>query len=172
MERLWVPTAAALLLILGGGFGYISLGLPGTGPMSTKRLFAPWKNMGEKVDVIERKIEKETGSQPAIFGMDNHFISSELTFYDDPLDLDRFQNGDGPHFFDDRSVMWEYWFPTSAQVDRTMIMIDFKRQTLSNPLLARYFNRISDVFQETIERNGEPVGYFYWRVGYGYRGHP
>jgi dolichol-phosphate mannosyltransferase len=172
MERLWVLTAAALLLILGSGFCYISLGLPGMSPISSKRLFAPWKNMGQKVDVIERKIEKETGSQPAIFGMDNHVISSELAFYDDPLDLDRFQNAGGPHLFGGRSVMWAYWFPTPAQVGKTMVMIDFRRDTLSSPLLADYFNRLSDVFQETIERNGETVGYFYWRVGYGYRGHP
>jgi dolichol-phosphate mannosyltransferase len=168
MERLWVPTTAALLLILGGGFYYISLGLPGMGPLSPKQLFGPWKYMGQKMDVIERKIEKETGSQPLIFGMDKNFISSELAFYDDPLDLDRFQNAGGPHLFGGRSLMWEYWFPSAGQIGRTMVMVDFKRQTLSNPLLAHYFDRVSDVFQETIDKNGKTVGYFYWRVGYGY----
>ncbi len=126
--------------------------------------------MGEKVDVIERKMENETGSQPLIFGMDKYFISSELAFYDDPLDLDRFQNAGGPHLFGGRGLMWEYWFPSSAEVGRTMVMIDFRHDTLSNPLLARYFSRTSDVFRESIERNGDTVGYFYWRVGYDYRG--
>ena len=115
-------------------------------------------------------MENETGSQPLIFGMDKYFISSELAFYDDPLDLDRFQNAGGPHLFGGRSLMWEYWFPSSAEVGRTMVMIDFRHDTLSNPLLARYFSRISDVFRESIERNGDTVGYFYWRVGYDYRG--
>jgi len=170
MERVWVPTAAALLLIIGLWFYYLALGLPGIGPMSSKQLFGPWKSMGEKVDVIERKMENETGSQPLIFGMDKYFISSELAFYDDPLDLDRFQNAGGPHLFGGRGLMWEYWFPSSAEVGRTMVMIDFRHDTLSNPLLARYFSRTSDVFRESIERNGDTVGYFYWRVGYDYRG--
>src|SRR5206468_9180698 len=73
MERVWVPTAAALLLIIGLWFYYLALGLPGIGPMSSKRLFVPWKRLGEKVDFLERKLENETGSQQLIFGMDKYY---------------------------------------------------------------------------------------------------
>jgi hypothetical protein len=39
-----------------------------------------------------------------------------------------------------------------------------------SPSFAQYFKTIGDVSTETLENDGRVVGYFYWRVGYGYRG--
>jgi hypothetical protein len=49
-------------------------------------------------------------------------------------------------------------------------MIDFSRQRLGDPSLAQYFDTTSDISKEVLEKNGRAVGYFYWRVGYGYQG--
>jgi hypothetical protein len=38
------------------------------------------------------------------------------------------------------------------------------------PSLPQYFDTVGDVFEETLKKNGRVVGYFYWRVGYRYRG--
>ena len=49
-------------------------------------------------------------------------------------------------------------------------MIDLNRKRLTHPSLPDYFETISDVFEETLKKDGRVVGYFYWRVGYNYRG--
>ncbi len=169
IRRLWMPTIIGLLIIHGAGFYYISLGLPGTGPVSTKRLFGPWRILGERVEAIEAVVETETQSEPIIVGMDRNFISSELSFYDF-VDYDSAMNTGGPHFFGGRSLMWAFWLPASAAVGRNFLMIDFDPQRLGDPSLSQYFDTTSDVSTEVLEKNGRATGYFYWRVGYRYHG--
>jgi len=48
-------------------------------------------------------------------------------------------------------------------------MIDFDPKRLASPKLSQHFERVGDVFKETLEKDGREVAYFYWRVGYGYR---
>ena len=162
---LWMPTIIALLFIYGGAFEYITRGLPGVGLMTPGRLFGEWRELADKVARIETLLEARTGSKPLIVGMDRNFISSELSFYNDTA-----YNTGGPHFFGSRSLMWALWFPRSRAVGRNFLMVDFDRKRLMSPALAEYFETISDVSTETLENDGRVVGYFYWRVGYGYRG--
>jgi dolichol-phosphate mannosyltransferase len=168
-RRLWMPTIIALLFIHGGSFYYISLGLPGAGPMTADRLFGEWQALANSVETVKRKIELKTGSKPVVVGMDKNFISSELSFYA-PVDHDGPKNTGGPHFFGNRSLMWAFWFPRSAAIGRNFLMIDLNRKRLMHPSLPQYFGTISDVFEETLKKDGRVVGYFYWRVGYRYRG--
>jgi dolichol-phosphate mannosyltransferase len=139
--------------------------------VSTKRLFGPWRLLGEKVQTIEATIEAETKSEPIIVGMDKHFISSELSFYDF-ADCDAASNIGGPHFFGGHSLMWAFSLPRSAAVGRDFLMIDCDRKRLADPSLSQYFDATSDVFPDVLEKNGRVIGYFYWRVGYRYRGLP
>jgi dolichol-phosphate mannosyltransferase len=169
IRRLWLPTIIGLLIIHGGGFYYLSLGLPGAGPVSPKHLFAPWRLLGEKVAIIEATIKAETKSEPVIVGMDKNFISSELSFYAF-ADHKGVTNTGGPHFFGERSLMWEFWLPASAVLGRNFLMIDFDRRRLSDPSLSQRFDTTSDVSTEVLERNGRAIGSFYWRVGYRYHG--
>jgi dolichol-phosphate mannosyltransferase len=169
LYRISLPLIGFLLVLLSSSFYYISLGLPGTDPASSKGIFGPWRYLGEKVEAIERNVEARTGAKPLIVGMDRYFISSELAFYDF-LDNDGILNAGGPHLFGGRSRMWAYWFPRQAQEGRNIIMVHFDRESLMRPALSRYFERISDVVTETIEKDGRVLGYFYWRVGYSYRG--
>jgi dolichol-phosphate mannosyltransferase len=166
-RRLWMPTIIALLFIHGGSFYYISLGLPGAGPMTAERLFGEWRALANSVETVKTQIELKTGSKPVVVGMDKNFISSELSFYDL---VDGPKNTGGPHFFGNRSLMWAFWFPRSAAVDRNFLMIDLNRKRLMQPSLPQYFETVSDVFEETLKKDGRVVGYFYWRVGYRYRG--
>jgi len=101
--------------------------------------------------------------------MDKNFISSELSFYD-LVDHDGPKNTGGAHFFGNRSLMWAFWFPRSAAVGRNFLMVDLNRKRVMHPSLPQYFETISDVFEETLKKDGRVVGYFYWRVGYRYRG--
>jgi dolichol-phosphate mannosyltransferase len=161
-----MPTIIALLIIHGASFYYISLGLPGAGPMTPSRLFGEWRALANSVETIKRRVELETGSKPVIVGMDKNFISSELSFYD----RDGARNTGGAHFFGNRSLMWAFWFPRSAAVGKNVLMIDLDRKQLMQPSLPQYFDTVGDVFEETLKKDGRVVGYFYWRVGYRYRG--
>lgn len=168
-RRLWMPTIITLLFIHGGSFYYISLGLPGAGPMTADRLFGEWRALANSVETVKRQIELKTGSKPVVVGMDKNFISSELSFYD-LVDHDGPKNTGGPHFFGNRSLMWAFWFPRSAAIGRNFLMVDLNRKRVMHPSLPQYFETISDVFEETLKKDGRVVGYFYWRVGYRYRG--
>jgi dolichol-phosphate mannosyltransferase len=166
LNRLWLPTIVALVLIHTGSFYYISLGLPGAGPMSPDRLFGAWRELGEKVDAITDRLETRNGTTPVIVGMDKNFISSLLSFYGGP---DDYEFTAGAHLFGRPSLMWAVWFPRSLAVGKDVVMIDFNRRRLMSRSLSKYFDRLGDVSMETLKNNGRVVGYFYWRVGYGYR---
>jgi dolichol-phosphate mannosyltransferase len=166
VRRLWMPTIITLLFVLGGGFYYISLGLPGAGPMMAGRLFGEWRALANSVEAIERRVQMETGSQLVIVGMDRNFISSELSFYDPQGP----ENIGGAHLFGDRSLMWLFWFPRSAAVGRDVLMVDLERKRVEDPSLPQYFTTIGPVSQEALNKDGRVIGYLYWRVGYGYRG--
>jgi dolichol-phosphate mannosyltransferase len=148
-------------------FYYFSIGLPGA-PMSAKRAFGAWRLLADRVGQIESALENETGGEPIIVGMDKYMISSETSFYD-LTDHDRARNTGGPHFFGGRSLMWEFWLPCSKAVGRNFLMVDFGRKKLADRSLGQYFERMGDVANETLEKDGRVVGYFHWRVGYGYR---
>jgi dolichol-phosphate mannosyltransferase len=166
IRRSWMPTIIALLIIHGASFYYISLGLPGAGPMTPSRLFGEWRALANSVETVKRRVELETGSKPVIVGMDKNFISSELSFYEH----DGASNTGGAHFFGNRSLMWAFWFPRSAAVGKNVLMIDLDRKQLMQPSLPQYFDTVGDVFEETLKKDGRVVGNFYWRVGYRYRG--
>ena len=164
-RRLWMPTIIILLFTYGLSFEYVTRGMPGAGLMTPGRLFGEWRQLADKVAKIETTIEAKTGSKPFTVGMDRNFIASELSFYNDTA----FNTG-GPHLFGGRSLMWAIWAPRSAAVGRNLLLIDFDRKRITSPAFAQYFDRIGEVSQETLENSGRVVGYFYWRVGYGYKG--
>lgn len=166
LQRSWMPTIIALLIIHGSVFYYISMGLPGAGPMTAGRLFGEWRVLANEVETIKNRIELETGTKPVIVGLDKNFVSSELSFYDS----DGPQNTGGAHFFDNRSLMWAFWFPRSGAIGRNVLMVDLDPERVDDPALPQYFRQISQVFAEPLRKDGRLVGYFYWRVGYDYLG--
>ena len=171
VQRLWVPTLVALLLTTGADFYYIYLRLPWSGSFSEGRLLGPWKMIGTKVDAIQRKIEAETGTTPLVVGVERYMITSQLAFYDQ-VRGDRFKNAGGPHFFGGQALMWEFWFPSAAQIGKNMILVDLRPSRLQSYDFSQFFERVSDLSRETLEIDGREVGQFYWRVGYGYRNPP
>ena len=170
-RRLWMPTVIALLIILGASFCYISLGLPGAGPMTGERLFGEWRLLAERVGTVEKLVKIETGSEPIVVGMDKNFISSELSFYS-AADSDGPKNIGGSHLVGGESLMWAFWSPRSAAMGKNLLMIDLNRNKLLKPALADYFEKIGEVRTENLEKYGRVVGRVYWRAGYGYRGQP
>jgi dolichol-phosphate mannosyltransferase len=170
-RRLWMPTVIALPLIIGASFCYISLGLPGAGPMTGERLFGEWRLLAERVGTVEKLVKIETGSEPIVVGMDKNFISSELSFYF-AVGSDGAKNIGGSHLVGGESLMWAFWSPPSAAMGKNLLMIELSRNKLLKPALADYFEKIGEVRTETLKKYGRVVGHIYWRAGYGYRGQP
>jgi dolichol-phosphate mannosyltransferase len=166
LNRFWMPTIVALIFIHSASFYYISLGLPGAGPMSPERLFGDWRGLAEKVGKIRSMVEVKNGTRPVVVGMDKNFISSELSFYGS---INDYGTTGGAHLFGQRSLMWAVWFPPSAALGKDILMIDFDRKRIMSPKLSQYFETLGDVSMESLEHNGRVVGHFYWRVGRAYR---
>jgi len=168
-RRLWMPTVIALVLILGASFCYISLGLPGAGPMTGERLFGEWRLLAERVGTIEKLVKIETGSEPIIVGMDKNYISSELSFYSG-IGSHGPKSIGGSHLVGRESLMWAFWFPRSAAMGKNLLMIELNRSKLFKRDLVDYFEKIGEVHTTTLEKYGRVVARIYWRMGYGYRG--
>jgi dolichol-phosphate mannosyltransferase len=165
--RLWRPTIVILLLLFSGGLYYLYTGLPGLPPVRNMRLPVAWREMGEGVERITHQIEKETGETPVVVGMDPYYISSELSFYRH----DRVGRISGQHLFGSKSVMWRYWVPASAVTGRAILLIGFEPDQLPSKPLEGSFERLTPVDYRLIKKGNRVVGKFYYRMGYGYRGH-
>ncbi len=167
VRRAWLPTFVVLLLCYGTTFYYFSLGLPGS-PMSSARAFGAWRLLTARVGQIEEVVEAKSGSEPIVVGMDKYNIASEMSFYDRADRVGSMDTG-GPNLLGGRSLMWAYWMTRSAAVGRDFLMVDFEKKRLASLKLAEHFETVSDVFDETVKKDGRVVAYFHWRVGYGYR---
>jgi dolichol-phosphate mannosyltransferase len=169
MQRLWMPTIISLLLIYGGSLLYMYLGLPGLASRTKFRLPSAWRELSQEIQIIRQKVTIEMGSEPIIAGMDKYGISSELAFYSE-MDRHGVCSIGGSHLCGGKSLMWRFWCPQQAVKNKNIIMIDYDRKDLMNPSLSSHFIQLGDIYYESIEKHGRVIGYFYWRVGYGYRG--
>jgi len=167
--KLWRPTVVILLLLFGGGLYYLYTGLPGLPPLKSMDLPVAWKEMGEAVETVVQRVEKETGAAPVLVGMEPYFISSELSFYLHDGSLPG--RISGQHLFGMKSVMWKYWVPAAAVTGRSILLIDFQLDPLSAKKLEESFERLDPPDYRLIKKDDRAVGKFYYRMGYGYHVH-
>jgi dolichol-phosphate mannosyltransferase len=163
--RLWKPVSVGLLVIYGGLLYGVQIGLPGFTGGEKMRLPAAWQEMAISVHQIEKNLKKETGLEPLVVGMDKYFLSSQLAFYDPggPQEIA------GRHLFGGNSLMWEYWLPRELAKGRDVIMVDFKKKDLGDDF-ASYFRELGPILDGEIMKNGQNIGRFFYRVGYGFNG--
>jgi dolichol-phosphate mannosyltransferase len=146
---------------------YLLLGTPGLAHILEMKLPVAWKEMGNELGALEKQVESETGKKPLIVGMDRYQLSAELSFY---LPLDASKSVSGRHLFGRKSLMWSYWYPVSGASDKTIILIDYHADSLSDDKLTKYFERMGPIGHRDARKNGRLAGRLYYRVGYGYRG--
>lgn len=163
IDSLWKPSSSALLLFYGIGFYMIHLGLPGLPALSGMPLPIGWKPMAAEIE----QLRSEVGGHPIIVGLDSYKIASAFSFYDPHGDASTHTSGS--HLFDQESVMWRFWQPKEEAEGKSVMMISFKSEDLSNPKLNDHFESITEVSEYAIKREGRIVGRFYYRVGQQYR---
>jgi dolichol-phosphate mannosyltransferase len=161
----WKPTFIILLLLYGGGLYYLAVGFPGISYPKEVSKIAGWRNLGRQVGVIQKKMAEETGSQPLVVGMDKYNIASELAFYN------RFGGSKGTagsHLFGFESLMYHYWFPVKDQAGKIMILLARSPDGLERSSMNLRFGEMAPTEKISIHLNGRDIGFFYYRVGYGY----
>jgi dolichol-phosphate mannosyltransferase len=130
-----------------------------------------WKEFGDKIEELETALELKTQAEPVIVGLDQYWISSEATFYDpdDAGDNDTVQEVAALGLFGKNSLMWNRWALPKAFLGRVALLVSFNEQDLQSDWVTSRFSQLGDITKEAITKNGNQVGHFFWRVGYGYR---
>jgi dolichol-phosphate mannosyltransferase len=170
IKRLWGPTLVGTLAIYAVFLHYLVLGLPFAGHLGNLRtLPVAWDEFGRQVGLVRQTVEKETGQSVLLAGMDKYFVASEIAFYDrQGPDIAQRSVGAGP--FGNDSLMYGYWFKPTDMQGRTIILFGVKSSDVEQRDLGRYFERLTEIKTQTISKRGTPIGKFYYRVGYSYRG--
>ena len=129
--------------------------------------------MGEDVREIESEIEARTGERPLVVGMDKYNLASELAFYrrrEGESAKNAVANTASRNLFGGGALMYEIWSPPDEYTGRTLLLISFKPQDLSDDALAGFQQNPGPVRERLVTKLGFPAGRYYYRVVDGYRG--
>jgi dolichol-phosphate mannosyltransferase len=162
-----------VLLAYGALFHYLSIGLPGVPYRQDKVQPVAWRQLGEDLRKVESEIESRTGERPLVVGMDKYNLASELSFYrrhGDEGTEGAVANTAGRNLFGGGALMYEIWTPAEKFPGRTLILVSFKPETLSDEALPAYAQSLGPVVQRSVEKLGVPAGRYYYRVVEGYTG--
>lgn len=168
VRRSWTPVLATTLVFYGLALHYLALGLPGVRvDWSRPNLPLGWRELGAAVEEIEEEVERATGREPLVVGMDKYFTASQLSFYD--------PDGDGPretasnHLFGGSGLMFARWRPIPSAYGKDLVLVSFDREKLEFPWVLACAERWGPVSEGSVGREGERLARFYWRVAYGYK---
>jgi dolichol-phosphate mannosyltransferase len=171
----WPANILAAMLFYGAALHYLVLGFPGLHYPKVLPLVG-WRDLGSQIERIEDDVERETGSEPLVVGMDRYNIASELAFYRTQAERDSgglsvregIEGTAGRHLFGKTSLMYGYWFPPDKQKGRTLILVSNKADDLDGPAITSRFDRLEPVLQLVARHNDMAVARFYYRIGFGY----
>ncbi len=175
LRRLWPGTAITVMLLYAAGLHYITLGLPGV-PLIRGPFLNGWPELARQVDAVVARVEQKTGQRPLVVGMDFYQIASSLAFYrshngDRPLESERNRAIDETlswHVFGWKGLMYNYWFPPASLEGRDLLLIASSEKSLRNDYFKRYVRNTHNVRQLPLEKNGEVVSQYYYRLVRGY----
>lgn len=169
IRRLWAPTIATTLVIYGLGLNYLVFGLPMAGYVGSLRtLPVAWEEFGREAGLIVRDIERATGEEALLVGMDKYFVASQLAFYN-RQDQDSARDSVGRGVLGQSSLMYDYWFAPNTMQGRTAILFALKRSQLMEESFDGHFGQLSEVAERGVYKNGQLTGSFFYRIGYDLR---
>jgi dolichol-phosphate mannosyltransferase len=175
-QRAWPTTVVICLLCYGAALHYLSLGFPGMGYSKNSYLLG-WQGFGREIQALVEQIERETGDDLLVVGMDRNRIASGLAFYrTKAIEASKERVGREPafqtsswHLFGGRSLMYEYWFPIEAQNGKTMLLVSRNIANLTSDDVRSRVRQAGDINEITLWKNGKPAGSSYYRLVKGYR---
>ena len=169
LRRAWGPTLAAALVLYGALLHFFTLGMPGIPYSGRLRPFpVAWREFGAQATAIEEKIKSSSGGKPLRVGMDKHFLSSEMAFYD-RIDNDGATTTAGRSLLGLDSLMYDSWYPAPAQRGRTLILFALEPELLTGVDVERRFGKMDPIREKVVYKRAARAGRFYYRVGYDFR---
>ena len=165
----WHRTAAACLLIFGAFMYLLVLGMPGFTPLHGMPVPAAWKETSHAIDSID--LYRDPGkSRPLVIGLDDdYWIPSEYSFY---IGSGSQFEPAGRHLVDKRAVMWAFWLPRKEAAGRDVLLISSKRERLNDSRLQPYFEKMEEVAEIPVMKNGRLTGQFFYRFAGSYKPSP
>ena len=165
-QALWKPTAVGLLLLTGGAFYATAIGPPLIPRLNKMSLPVAWREMSEYIESVELNVISDTEEEPLIVGLDDYFITAEYAFYDPAGDRGR--DTAGLNLFGMQGLMWDYWCTPASVAGRTVIIVDFNKDSLTARRIERRFWQLGPIQSLEILKNGHVAGKFYYRICHGY----
>jgi dolichol-phosphate mannosyltransferase len=171
-RKAWPATVVVLMLLYGSALHYFSIGLPGV-PYPHNVSYLGWKDLGRQIETVEDTVERQTGREPLVVGLDPYKTASGIAFYRTVLENAPAHgvayegvhtSTSGNHLFGGTGLMYRFWFPSGDLKGTTMIIVSPDRDDLIRPSLRRYFSSSGNVNELSIRKNSQTVGTYYYAV--------
>jgi dolichol-phosphate mannosyltransferase len=165
--KLWTATASLLLVAYVFAFSYLVAGMPGSTKADGMKLPIAWKAFGERVEEIKTSLERETGSEPIIIGLDQYWLASQASFYG-PDGGRELADVAALNLVGGNSLMWDSWTSPGQAAGRDGIVISFTKDRLDEGRVTQRFSIMGEINKEILTNSLGEIGQFYWRIGYDY----
>jgi dolichol-phosphate mannosyltransferase len=171
-QRAWPTTAVILLLIYGAGFHYLGIGFPNT-PFPKNTHLLGFQGLGREVENIKNQIQNETGRKILVVGMDRNKIASGLAFYrakyisHSPSNNPAFDTA-SEHLFGDVGLMYELWFPVTAQQGKSLLLVGESAHDLNSQAVISRVENAGEIRLIEAYKDGKLVGRYHYRLVEGY----
>lgn len=179
-QRAWPATIVILLAIYSAGLHYWGLGLPKAGYARNVHLTG-WPGLGRDIELLVTRLERETGEEILVVGMDRNQTASELAFYrskylgtlgaDAATHNPALSTASG-HLFGVGSLMYEMWFPLEQQDGKTMLLVSEDKDDLSDQDVLSRAQPVSEIQEIETWKNGKSTGRYYYRLVKSYQNRP
>jgi len=169
----WRTTSIVLLLLFGALMHYLVLGLPGLSYPENKFGLTGmgWPALAEQIQTVVEDVQRETGLEPLVIGLNADRLSSWIAFYRSQAMARNGMENDGAAAFDTagpnlfggpRSHMYGLWFPSLDEYrDRPLILIGDRPEQLDVHPKRR---RLGPLLELQTQKNGQPTWRVYYRV--------
>src|SRR6185369_8036298 len=136
-----------------------------------------WREFGRDVELLVERLERQTGRDILVVGMDRNRIASGLAFYrSEFLDSEGSRRRVDPafdtaseHLFGSVGLMYALWFPANAQSGKSMLLVGQDRSILDTERVKSRVQSAGPIGELEVRKNGKPAGRYYYRLVSGYR---
>jgi dolichol-phosphate mannosyltransferase len=171
--RAWAATVVILMLIYGAGLHYLSIGLPFTKYPQNTHLMG-YAGFGAEIETLVTQLEKERHEPILVVAMDRNKIASGLAFYRTKANIREYANPAlttaSGHLFGVGALMYEFWFSTTEQNGKTMLLVAEKSVELNSPIVLARATPIGEIQTIITYKNGKQTGTYFTRLVSNYRG--
>ena len=169
IRNAWTPTILTLLILYAAGLYFLVVGLPGFGYSQRMEVMpVGWRDFGQQINAIAQDLGEAAGADPLIVGMDRYAIASEVAFYATG-EATAIPETSGAHLFERTALMYARWVPTNLQVGRTLLLVAWEEQDLTNQCVEARAEHLGPLQSRVLMRDGMVVRRYYYRAAYGYR---